>query len=202
MDIYNKGNIKKNGNVLRDKRNYFTTDEILKLLEIIKSNYLHYLWIKLLYSFALTPTELVNIKVSDINFRNLSIKIHSTGRHRARILKLPIALIRDLKSETTSKKPDDYLFQGRNGKVNPRTVQKVLEKLTHQTGIYISITKLRRSIAMHLIQIGWEEKSVTELLGHSSIRSTRKLLGSSREFYKKLKLPLDKLMDKADRKIY
>lgn len=202
MELYNKTSNTKGKFGTRKNKNYFTKKEMVWLLEVVQSNYLHFLWLKMLYAFGLTPTELVNIRVCDVNLKTSQIKIQETGRHRSRLLSIPKALIRDLEIEMNNKEPNSFLFQGKKGKLNVRTVQKALEKLTHRSGIYVSITKLRRTIAIHLLQLGWDENDVTELLGHSSVRTTRKLLGKSRNFYKKLKLPLDNIIDKVERKIY
>ncbi|MCE9501781.1 MAG: tyrosine-type recombinase/integrase [Leptospira sp.] len=178
---------------------YFTASDITLILSVVKSNYIHHIWFRLLYAFGLTVGELVNLRVGDIDFTNFKIKIASSKKLRPRVLALPNSIIRDLRVEAHNRDADELLFRGRSqtGRIHPRTVQKLFEKVEHQTGMEISVSKIRRSVALHLLQKGWEEKSVTQHLGHSTNRATRKLLGKTRQFYLGSDLPLDEITKNA-----
>ncbi|MBE7412682.1 MAG: tyrosine-type recombinase/integrase [Leptospiraceae bacterium] len=178
---------------------FYTPCDITRIFSVVKDNYLHRIWLKLLFAYGLTLSELVNIRVRDIDFENNIIKINSSKKMRHRTLPLPKCLYNELKRESNHKSPDDLLFKGRSkeGKIHLRTVQKIFEKLYHFTGMEVSVSKIRRTTAIHLLQCGWEEKSITQLLGHSHLRTTKKLIGSNRKFYLQVDFPIDKILENA-----
>ncbi len=183
----------------REKTNFYTAEDISLMFTVLKDNYLHKVWLKLLFAYGLTLIELVNIKVGDIDFDNKKIKINSSKKMRHRVLSLPKCLFYELQRESVHKKPYELLFQGRTseGKIHPRTIQKLFEKLHHHTGMEVSISKIRRSTAIHFLQSGWEEKEVTRLLGHSHLRTTRKLIGNCQKSFYKTNFPLDEILENA-----
>ena len=187
---------------LREKHeemNFYSTEDISLLFSIVRDNYLHRIWLKLLFSFGLTLGELINIRVRDLDFDTKKIKIISSKKLRHRILPLPKCLYNELKRESSHKTPDELIFRGRarEGKIHPRTIQKIFEKLQHQTGMEVSVSKIRKSAAIHLLQNGWEEKSITHLLGHSHLRTTRKLMGNCHRLFLKTNFPIDDILENA-----
>jgi integrase/recombinase XerD len=178
----------------KDTGGYFSKREIYHILSAARDNPLHFTWIKLLYSTGLTPGELVNIKVEDLDLRNNRIKIYTRKKLKNRTVPISNCLIQDLKIQAANKRTGEYLFQGRSGKLNTRTILKLMEKIEKKTGFSVSISKLRRSIALHLLEKGWEEKSVADILGYPSIRHALKFIGHSRLFYLNYSLPLDDIV--------
>ncbi|SLN62606.1 Tyrosine recombinase XerD [Pseudoruegeria aquimaris] len=72
--------------------------------------------------------------------------------------------------------PDDPLFRGvRGGALNPRALQKVMEKARLQLGLPATATPhaLRHSFATHLLNAGGDLRSIQELLGHASLSTTQ-----------------------------
>ncbi len=178
---------------------FYTATDIARMFSVVKENYLHQIWLKLLFAYGLTLSELVNIRVRDIDFDDHKIKIISSKKMRHRILPLPKCLVGELKRESSHKLPEDLLFRGRakEGKVHLRTIQKIFEKLQHHTGMDVSVSKIRRTAAIHLLQSGWEEKSITQLLGHSHLRTTRKLIGNCQKANFKTNFPIDEIFENA-----
>jgi site-specific recombinase XerC len=173
-------------------RTFFTKPEIMEIVSAIKDNYIHLIWFKLLYSFGLNLQELVNLKVKDIDLKMEKITINSGKRAIPRRLDIPNSLVCDLRLHCNQKDPEAFVFPGRNGRLHTRTIQKALEKAESKLCIKLSIAKLRKSIAVHLCQCGWDYKSIGEFLGHANYRATRNLLGESRKFFLKSSLPFDK----------
>ncbi len=166
-------------------RSFFTKSEIMEIVSAIKENYIHLIWFKLLYSFGMNLQELVNLKVKDIDFEKAKITINSGKRSIPRFSDIPKSLLCDLRLHCNHKAQESYIFQGRYGRLHTRTIQKALEKVELKLKIRLTIAKLRKSIAVHLCQNGWDYKEIGEFLGHANYRATRNLLGESRRFFQK-----------------
>jgi len=134
--------------------------------------------LEVLYASGIRVSELVNIKLSDINGEE--IRIFGKGS------KERIALIGDYAKEVLDKyldssynilntKKSPYLFLNNNGnKLTTRGVRYILDKIIEKTTINkkISPHMLRHSFATHLLNEGCDILSVQELLGHESLSAT------------------------------
>jgi integrase len=186
----NGGEMDKNSNY---KNTYVSEEQLLRILISLKKNYNHYLYVRVIYSLGLNLQEFINLKVKDVDLSKNIIKIRPITRLRNRDLSIPLNILQDIKREIHGKGPEEFLFQGRNGRIHPRTIQKVFEKIYKSQKIYINIAKLRKSLAIHLFQLGWDEKSIAGYLGHSSIYLARKMIGIRMSLLPKIN-PLDTLL--------
>ena len=175
---------------------YLTQIEVAKILHSLKGNYLHKIWFMLAYSLGINLKELTALKVQDINEKDSSIRIVFGRRLRQRNLPLSATLLRELKHLTKDRDANEFLFQGRGRAVHPRTIQKAFEKIGEQCGCKINFAILRRTIAIHLLQKGWDHKSVVSFLGHSASRSTKRLVGLQ-DIPQSIALPLDEILGSA-----
>ncbi len=155
---------------------YLTEKDIYKVLLQVKTNYHHYLWIALLYTGGLTIQELLEIKTKDINIKNMVLTLPGRTKLKSRKISIPDHFRSLINSEVHLKEPEDYLFSGRNGRLHTRTVQKLFDKIKSLTGIGLSIHLIRKSLAIHLYNAGWSEKSICTFMGHSHLQSTKKML--------------------------
>ncbi|HMV42754.1 MAG TPA: tyrosine-type recombinase/integrase [Leptospiraceae bacterium] len=163
---------------------FFTPDQIIQIVKVLKSNYTHLLWFKLLYTFGMNLKDIVNLKVGAIDFQRSKIKILGGEKSLSRSLDIPFSILCDFRIFCHQKTSDDFVFQGRSGKLHTRTIQKALEKIENKIGLSVSVPKIRRSIAVHLRQNGWSQVEIGLFLGHVNTRSTRNLFGQIRSFPK------------------
>ncbi len=137
--------------------------------------------LELLYSTGIRVSELVNIKLKNINFNDKQIKILGKGNKERYVLYGDICsqkLIKYLNNsrEILNIKGSEYLILGRNGtKLTTRFIELLLKKYQQQANIKINVTPhtLRHTFATHLLDGGADLKTVQELMGHESLSSTQ-----------------------------
>jgi integrase/recombinase XerD len=154
------------------------------------------LMIKFLYSTGLRVSELVNLKVTDLNLEKLEGWVRKGKGSKDRYFKLSAAILPELKQYiSTLDKTDNHLFPGKNGALTTRNVEKIVElsainaKLTKK----VSPHKLRHSYATHLLEAGTDIRIIQQLLGHASIGTTEIYTHVSNEQLKKVVSPLDNI---------
>jgi integrase/recombinase XerD len=149
--------------------------EIMIILRNIK-NLKHQLMVALSYGAGLRVSEVVNIKMRDIDFNARTIHLKYTKGNKDRITMLPEKLIVHLKRLGFGKTYGDYLFDSqRGGKLSTRTPQIILSRALKKAGIAKPATfhSLRHSFATHLLEKGTDIRYIQELMGHASIRTTQ-----------------------------
>ena len=134
------------------------------------------LMISLGYACGLRVSEVVSLKVSDLDINELVVHIKGAKGKKDRISVLPEKLQNDLRNLIAGKNGADYLFRSnRGGKLTTTSLQKMFRKSLANTNINKSATfhSLRHSFATHLLENGTDVRYVQELLGHSNIRTTQ-----------------------------
>ena len=136
--------------------------------------------LEMLYATGVRVSELVHIKVSDINFYDHTITILGKGRKMRMVFYgsycediLNIYLHDGYKK--LNKKRQEFLFLNKNGdRLSSRYVAKIIDEavLKCQIDYHISPHTLRHTFATDLLNAGADLMSVKELLGHSSINTT------------------------------
>lgn len=167
-------------------------NEIQKILDNI-SNEKHRLMISLAYAGGLRVSEVVNLKVGDLNLSELTIHIKGAKGNKDRMTVFPEKMVFDIKNLVAGKNGSEYVFESeRGGKLTPRTVQIVFEKALQKAGIKkdASFHCLRHSFATHLLENGVDVRYVQELLGHANIRTTQIYTKVTNPMLKNIKSPL------------
>lgn len=138
--------------------------------------------IEVLYGCGLRVSELIGLKISNINFKESYLKVDGKG-DKSRFVPLATytsTLIKDYIREVRSKykinkKCNDILFLNSRGSAMSRVIVFIIIKeLTEKAGINkkISPHTFRHSFATHLLQNGADLRYIQEMLGHSSITTT------------------------------
>ena len=134
--------------------------------------------LEVLYASGVRVSELVNIKLKDINGEEIKVlgkgnkeRITRIGDYAREVLDLYLS---DGYKEL-NKKGSEYLFLNNNGnKLTTRGIRYILDEIIKNTNVKkkISPHMLRHSFATHLLNEGCDILSVQELLGHESLTAT------------------------------
>jgi len=167
-------------------------NEIGLILEAIK-NEKHNLMVAIAYSGGLRVSEVINLKIKDINLAELTIHIKGAKGNKDRITILPEKLVQNIEKLISNKNLNDFVFASeRGGNLTERTAQKIFENALRATGIKKDATfhSLRHSFATHLLENGVDVRYVQELLGHANIRTTQLYTKVTNPSLKNIKSPL------------
>lgn len=140
------------------------------------SNPKHKLILSLAYGAGLRVSEVVSLKVQDINTEELTIYLRNAKGQKDRLSIIPEKIIPELKEALDNKFKNDYLFSNTNkNKLTTRTAQKIFENALNKAKIKkeASFHSLRHSFATHLLENGVDIRHIQTLLGHQNIRTTQ-----------------------------
>lgn len=159
--------------------------EIDKLLNIPLTDAFSYrnkAILELMYATGIRVSELINLKVNDIDLNMALLKTLGKGS-KERIIPLGDYALKHLKIYISEYRPllikrnlTDYLFLNNHGnKLTRQGLFKILDKIAREQGIKTEISPhvLRHSFATHLLNGGADLRSIQELLGHSDISTTQ-----------------------------
>ncbi len=149
--------------------------------------------VSLLYSSGLRVSELVNLKVSDINFPEKTGWVRKGKGSKDRIFAISESLAQELE-EYLAGRNNIYVFS-REKPLTTRNIQKIICGLRKRAAINKKITPhtLRHSFATHLLEQGTDIRVIQAALGHASLNTTQVYTHISSEQIKKIKNPLDSL---------
>lgn len=170
-------------------------EDIKKLFEVT-TNTKHNIMLKLCYGMGLRVSEIVNIKIEDIDSKNMQVFIERAKGKKDRYVNLPETILNQLRDYFKEYRPKVFLFEGQyGGQYSSRSVQSVFKNALKKAGINkrVGIHSLRHSFATHLLENGTDISHIQQLLGHSNIKTTLIYTHVSRKDLKKVKSPLDDL---------
>jgi len=170
-------------------------DDIKKIFSIT-TNLKHNTMLKLCYGMGLRLSEIINLKITDIDSRNMQVFIEKSKGKKDRYVNLPQSVLEQLRTYYKKYRPKKYLFEGQNGgQYSKRSLQKVFENALHKAGInkQVGIHSLRHSYATHLLEQGTDIRFIQELLGHKDIKTTLIYTDVTNKSIKNIASPLDKL---------
>jgi integrase/recombinase XerD len=150
--------------------------------------------IEVLYGCGLRVTELVTLRISDLNMEHEYIRVTGKG-NKERIIPIGETAIKYLEiylnevrvHQNIKKGNEDYIFLNRLGtRLSRISVFTFIKGLAAQTGLQKSISPhtFRHSFATHLIEGGADLRAVQEMLGHSSITTTEIYTHLDRDYLK------------------
>ncbi len=171
-------------------------EKIFKGLSEIK-NLKHQVLLMIAYSAGLRVSEVINIKVADINSDRMQIFIERAKGKKDRLVPLSKVALELLREYYKKYQPKKWLFEGqiKGTPYSSRSAQLVFNYYFEKVGIpkYITFHSLRHSYATHLLEGGTDIKYIQELLGHNDIKTTIRYTHVSKKSMQKIESPLDKI---------
>lgn len=175
-------------------KDWLTKEELKQFLKAIDKEE-HRLFFKMLYGMALRVSELLNLRVKDLNLDEQVAKLWDTKTESFQVCVIPFWLINDIKEHIRKKnlKDEDRLFTFKNRAY----VWELVKEYTKKAGIKkeLSTHTFRRSRALHLLNDGVPLEKVSKYLRHKSLNTTMRYLNITVEDIKK---ELEKIGDWYD----
>ena len=151
----------------------------------------------LIYSAGLRGQEVINLKISDVDFERMTIHIRQTKYKKDRIVPLSEVMAIGLKKYLKAENPYVWLFNGKQpeSKYSMRGLSWVMRENLKKTSIIkdVNLHSLRHSYATHLLEEGLNIVTLKELLGHAEITTTMIYLHVAQCEHIKPHSPLDTL---------
>ena len=167
---------------------YLSVDEVFHLLDSVKDEELpsqrplrDKAIFELMYATGIRCSELVNIKLSDIDLDNKTIRIIGKGNKERIVLfgnKAKERLVAYINNERPrTQRTDEKLFLNQWGSsLTSRSIQRIIVMFRQFLKVERAITphKIRHSFATHLLSQGVDLRIIQELLGHKTVASTER----------------------------
>ena len=131
--------------------------------------------ITLLYDAGLRISELINLKIENIDLTNdiAKIKVVHSKNNKSRQIPITENTKKMLKQFINNRQPKDYLIvSNRNDKYTPNGIRKIIKKYTKDLNIHVTPHTFRHTKASHLVETNVPIIYIRDFLGHASIETT------------------------------
>ena len=148
------------------------------------------------YSAGLRISEVINLKIKDIDSQRMQIRVEQGKGKKDRYTLLGKKTLEVLRKYFVEYKPKVFIFEGSDGgSYSSRSIQKILKQAVIKVQIKkrITVHSLRHSFATHLLEAGTDLRYIQSLLGHSSSKTTELYTHITTKGFDQIVSPLDKL---------
>jgi len=176
--------------------NVLSKEEVKQILGAL-TNVKHRMMLSLIYSCGLRRSELLNLKLKDIDSGRGLIIVRQAKGKKDRVVPLSDKILFMLRDYFTAYKPKEWLFEGQGGicTYDERSLASVLSQAVAKARINKPVTLhwLRHSYATHLLENGTDLRYIQEILGHSRSTTTEIYTHVSNKSIQKVISPFDSL---------
>ena len=173
-------------------------EEVRRLFDAV-SNAKHRALLMTTYGGGLRVSEVVNLKITDIDSQRTAIRVAQGKGWKDRRTILSKRLLHELRAYWKIDRPPEWLFPGSdiNKPMARASAQKVYYAAKEAAGIRRGggIHALRHSFATHMLEDGVDSTLIQAMMGHAHISTTAKYLHVSQRHLAKVKSPLDTLLE-------
>jgi len=171
--------------------------EEVKLILNAHGNIKHKAMLSLIYSCGLRRSELLNLKLKDVDSARHLILIKQAKGKKDRIVPLSDKILKLLRDYFLAYKPREWLFEGQNrsNQYDDASLSAVLKQAVEKCNIKKPVTLhwLRHSYATHLLENGTDLRYIQEILGHSRSTTTEIYTHVSTKSIQNVVSPFDSL---------
>jgi len=175
--------------------------EVLRLFAAL-GNLKHKALLMLAYSAGLRVSEVVRLKVGDIDSERGLIRVFRAKGRKDRYTPLSQVALEVLRAYWKACRPVGWLFPGAHPDqhLSKRAVQKVLAQARQKAGLHKHFTMhtLRHSFATHMLEDGTDVRYVQEMLGHSRPETTMIYTHVTQKDVRRIRSPLDNIIPKGE----
>lgn len=176
--------------------NVLSKEEVKAILQAL-SNVKHKAMLSLIYSCGLRRSELLNLKLADIDSKRHLIIVRQSKGRKDRIVPLSDKILQLLREYFIVFEPKEWLFEGQDKKsqYDESSLAAVLKQAVEKCKIKKPVTLhwLRHSYATHLLENGTDLRYIQEILGHSRSTVTEIYTHVSNKSIQKVVSPFDSL---------
>jgi site-specific recombinase XerD len=185
-------------------RQVLTPEEVVRLIEAAPSRKYRCAF-SVAYGAGLRSSEVVSLKVSDIDSARMVLRIEDGKGSRDRLAKLSPQMLEELRAWWKIAKPKVFLFPSRfktADHISTRQYHRACRDAAIQARIDRSVHPhmLRHSFATHLLDEGVDIRVIQAMLGHRKLETTAIYASVSSKLIQSVEGPLDKLRFKPNRK--
>jgi site-specific recombinase XerD len=185
---------------IKEKRlpEVLSQEEVASVFDAL-DNIKHKTMLMLIYSAGLRRSEMLNLRMGDVDFDRHVVFIRGGKGHKDRQSVLSHGLIPMLDQYLKEYKPNFWLFEGLQGeRYSASSLQQVFKQAAKKAGVkkLVRLHMLRHSFATHLLESGTSTRYIQVLLGHESPKTTEIYAHVSRFALDKIQSPLDQIISK------
>lgn len=173
-------------------------EDVIRILRATR-NLKHRLAFAMLYSCGLRISELLNLKLKEIDVERRTVYVRKSKGNKDRVVMLAQSVIPLLSNYIEAYHPVEYLLNGQSGlKYSATSVRKSLHNARKEAGVERTVTPhtLRHSFATHLLEQGVGIRYIQELLGHSKPETTMIYTYVANDRLSQVSSPLDHIVSK------
>ncbi|MDC6367607.1 MULTISPECIES: tyrosine-type recombinase/integrase [Flavobacteriaceae] len=168
-------------------------EEVERMLRVT-TNLKHKTILLCIYGLGLRRSELIQLKLSDIDGQRMMVHIKNAKGQKDRVVPLSPKLLAHLRNYYRAYKPNHYLFYGaKKQKYSETSLRSIFRKACREANIKKHVTphSLRHAYATHLMDSGVSIRIIQELLGHNSLKTTMKYTRVTTKSMRNIKTPVD-----------